>query len=80
MERITLERLIAIVQEAAGRMRTEHFEVFEKEGAANIVTSSDVAVQEFLCERLSEAMPGSGFLCEESDRWVMAITLGLSTR
>lgn len=72
MERITLERLIAIVQEVAGRMRTEHFEVFEKEGAANIVTSSDVAVQEFLCERLSEVMPGSGFLCEESDRWVMA--------
>ena len=38
-------------------MQTDAFEISEKEGFANIVTSSDVAVQDFLCGRLKELMP-----------------------
>lgn len=65
---ITMTQLIRVVRDAAGLMVTDGFEIEQKEGCANIVTSSDVAVQNFLCERLSELMPGAGFLCEEKDR------------
>lgn len=64
---ITLESLINVVREASRLMVTDHFEVTQKDGYSNIVTSSDVAVQEFLCTRLAELLPGSGFLCEEED-------------
>lgn len=50
-------------------MLTDSFEVSCKEGFANIVTSSDVAVLDFLCERLAAMLPGSGFICEEEDMW-----------
>ena len=50
-------------------MVKQDFEITQKDGYANIVTTSDVAVQDFLCKRLSEQLPGSGFLCEESDFW-----------
>lgn len=49
-------------------MLVDSFDVSQKEGFANIVTSSDVAVQDFLKARLAELLPGSGFLCEEEDR------------
>ena len=49
-------------------MLVDSFDVSQKEGFANIVTSSDVAVQDFLKTRLAELLPGSGFLCEEEDR------------
>ena len=64
---ITIEQLTSIVRDASRLMVTDGFEIEQKGGCANIVTSSDVAVQNFLCQRLSEAMPGSGFLCEEKD-------------
>lgn len=64
---ITIEQLTSIVHDASRLMVTDGFEIEQKGGCANIVTSSDVAVQNFLCQRLSEAMPGSGFLCEEKD-------------
>ncbi len=48
-------------------MLTKTFEIEEKGDIANIVTSSDIAVQDFLCSKLSEVIPGSGFLCEEND-------------
>lgn len=41
--------------------------VTEKNGAANIVTEADVAVQRFLQEKLGRLLPGSGFLCEEEN-------------
>lgn len=44
------------------------FDVKSKGGYENIVTSADVNVQCFLRKRLSEELPGSGFLCEEEDR------------
>ena len=46
-------------------MLTDHFRVDSKGGSENLVTSSDYAVQEFLCSKLSELVPGSSFLCEE---------------
>ena len=61
------DRLIEIVREAARLMEEASFEITSKEGYANIVTSTDVAVQEYLCTNLKELLPGSGFLCEEDD-------------
>lgn len=48
-------------------MRTDSFDISQKDGFANIVTSNDVAVQDFLCKELALLLPGSGFLCEEED-------------
>lgn len=62
-----LDKTRKIVVEASKLMLTEDFEIEEKGDIANIVTSSDVAVQEFLCKELAEVIPGSGFLCEEND-------------
>lgn len=63
----TLQSVISIVKEASSLMVGKGYEVFEKDGLANLVTSSDLAVQEFLTGRLSEVLPGSGFICEEED-------------
>jgi len=60
-----VEGIVEIVKEASRLMLTDHFEIDSKGGCENIVTSSDLAVQEFLCKRLAEFLPGSGFLCEE---------------
>lgn len=62
-----LQQLIDIVIKASSLMLTEDFSISQKHGAANIVTSSDIAVQEFLRQRLSILLPGSGFICEEED-------------
>jgi len=67
-----LSKLIDIVVEASGLMLTDDFQVTEKQGVANIVTSSDVAVQEFLRVRLKELLPDCGFLCEEEDQHDLA--------
>ena len=64
---ITIEQLTGIVREASRLMVSDGFEIEQKGGSENIVTSSDVAVQNFLCERLLQLMPESGFLCEEKD-------------
>ena len=71
---IQIQQLIAIVKEASKRMIVDHFSIMEKGGCENIVTSSDLAVQHYLCERLSEELPGCGFLCEEEDQWTVATT------
>ena len=44
-----LDLLVNIVLEASQLMQTEDFSISQKEGVANIVTSSDIAVQDFLC-------------------------------
>ena len=64
---ITIEQLTGIVLDASKLMVTDGFEIEQKSGYENIVTSSDVAVQNHLCERLLEKIPHSGFLCEEKD-------------
>ena len=55
-----LELLVNIVLEASQLMQTEDFSISQKEGVANIVTSSDIAVQDFLCQQLSRLIPGCG--------------------
>ena len=67
MNTLSSETLITTVKEAARLMQADGFEVSYKEGFSNIVTSSDVAVQDFLCARLKELLPDSGFICEEED-------------
>ena len=62
-----IEDVEKIVRQAAELMMAANFEITHKEGYANIVTSTDVAVQDFLCKHLAELLPGSGFLCEEED-------------
>ena len=62
-----LDSLVKIVIEASKLMPTDNFRISQKDGEANIVTSSDIAVQDFLCQRLGALLPGCGFLCEEED-------------
>lgn len=66
---MTIEKLIDIVRNASKLMLTDTFEIAQKGGYSNIVTTSDVAVQDYLCQQLADALPGSGFLCEEADQW-----------
>ena len=61
------DSIIPIVREAANLMVRSGFDVMEKGSQVNLVTSSDLAVQEFLVGRLSGLIPGAGFLCEEND-------------
>lgn len=62
-----IQDIVSIVKDASKLMLTDTFDIAQKEGFANIVTSSDVAVQDYLCQHLAELLPGSGFLCEEED-------------
>ena len=62
---MNITELIDIVKEASKLMLLDNFEISQKDGFSNIVTSSDIAVQEFLCERLATLLPSSGFICEE---------------
>jgi len=61
----TLECTLDIVRRASALMISKDFDVEEKGGCVNIVTSSDFAVQEFLVKELSALLPGCGFICEE---------------
>lgn len=62
-----ITQIIEIVRSASQLMLTETFEINQKDGFANIVTSSDLAVQDYLKEHLATLLPESGFLCEEED-------------
>lgn len=64
---MTIDDLRDVVHEASSLMLTDTFDITEKGSSENIVTSSDVAVQDFLCSSLAKLMPGCGFLCEEED-------------
>ena len=63
---MNITELINIIREAS-KLLLNDFEISQKDGFSNIVTSSDIAVQEFLCEHLAQLLPGSGFICEEED-------------
>lgn len=63
----SVESVKDIVTKASALMMTRDFAIEQKGGCANIVTSSDIAVQEFLCRELRALLPGCGFLCEEED-------------
>ena len=62
-----LQQVVEIVREASALMVAEPLSVTQKDGLANLVTSSDLAVQHFLTGKLAELLPGCGFLCEEED-------------
>lgn len=58
----------AILRQAGDMIRNHMFsDVRDKGDQANLVTDMDVTVQKFLIEKLSEILPGSGFLAEEDD-------------
>ena len=57
-----INKVIQLVRKASEKMLTDTFEIAHKEGFANIVTSSDLAVQNALKEGLAALLPGSGFL------------------
>jgi len=68
-ERIDTEALEEIIREA-GKIMTDagrcgERDIDRKSGVGNFVTRYDVAVQNFLEARFSEAVPGAGFLAEE---------------
>lgn len=67
MKDITLQQIIEIVRGASALMTRNGFEIHDKGTLANLVTSSDIAVQHYLTENLSKLLPGCGFLCEEED-------------
>ena len=63
----SIEHIAGIVRKASALMVRDGFSVHDKGSRENIVTTSDVAVQHFLTERLEALLPGSGFLAEEED-------------
>lgn len=63
-----IEAVIDIVRQASTLMIREGFEIEQKNSCSNIVTSSDFAIQNFLCDRLSALIPGCGFICEEEEK------------
>ena len=60
-----LEKVVNIVKDAAKLMGGKDFEIKEKSSIENIVTSADIAVQNYLKEKLKKLTPACGFLCEE---------------
>ena len=46
---VNVEDIISIVRSSADMMKSGYADVSMKDGYANIVTSSDIAVQEYLC-------------------------------
>ena len=70
---VDLEKLVEqvrdLVLESAKFTKVGNYSITEKEGESyNIVTSADVAVQEFLQKNLLALVPGSGFMGEEEDQ------------
>ena len=56
-----------IVRSAARLARNVDFTVSEKGDVANVVTTADVNVQRYLCEKLKKLLPQAGFYCEEEN-------------
>ena len=68
MENSLLDNVRQIVLEASKIMlEDQSFSVSEKDSIANIVTTNDVKVQEFLKKELALILPESSFFCEEDD-------------
>ena len=67
MDTFRLEQLVDIVKRAGDIIRNVHnvADIKEKEGPANFVTRYDSAVQEFLVQEFSQALPSAHFLAEE---------------
>ncbi len=61
-----LKKILNTVKQA-GEIFAADFEVKQKGNEANMVTTNDVAVQNFLCGELGRIIDDLGFICEESD-------------
>lgn len=59
-------KMVEIIKEASLIMK-KPFSIKEKGDVANIVTSNDIAVQNYLVTHFKELIPECGFLCEEDD-------------
>lgn len=64
MKRI-IDDVAGIVMDAGKLMTSGPVAAEMKCGVENIVTDSDIAVQDYLCRELSRLIPGCGFICEE---------------
>ena len=62
-----VRRMIDIAHGAADLVKNASFSVEVKDGFSNIVTTSDLLAQRFLCEKLGKLIPSAGFLCEEEN-------------
>ncbi|MDF9824835.1 myo-inositol-1(or 4)-monophosphatase [Breznakia sp. PF5-3] len=63
-----LDEMIKIAQEAGKYIKDNRaFKVMEKSGAANIVTTMDLEVQEMILKRLSEILPEAKVIAEENE-------------
>lgn len=60
-----IRKVISIVKEAGLIALKKDFTVEQKDGYENLVTSADKEIQRFLYRRLTELLPGSGFIGEE---------------
>ena len=67
MKHNLLEEVITAVKEAAKIATDAQFSVESKGSVANVVTSADLSIQNFLKEKLQQIVPSSGFLGEESN-------------
>lgn len=64
-----VERVKDVVRNAAKLTQVSDFAIKEKEGESyNLVTSVDIAVQNYLQKELPAILPGSGFYGEENDQ------------
>ncbi len=64
---VSLQAVEQIVRDASRLMRATHFEVMQKGGCTNLVTSADIAVQQYLCSHLQPLLPHADLICEEGD-------------
>ena len=62
-----IEKVVEVVKEAASLVKDIAFDVNAKSSNVNIVTTSDLFVQRYLHEKLSEVFPEAAFYCEEED-------------
>ena len=62
-----ITQITEIVREASLLMKKDIEDISQKGNASNYVTSADIAVQDFLYEKLRALLPGSGFIGEEGD-------------
>lgn len=60
--------VLKITAEVVNLIKYSSYDIETKNNdASNIVTTNDLKSQHFLCEKLSNLIPGSGFFCEEED-------------
>ena len=63
-----INQIIDIAKEASILIKNRYTSVEEKETSSNCVTDTDIAVQNFLSEKLLALLPGSAVVGEENDQ------------